>query len=621
MSLCLAMDADARELDACYGHNTDHDEDSDESLADHDDHALDDDSSASHSSFFRLGNISILGLGREISIKIYTFICLFALLSVVDAFFPVAGLVPCLEPWMTHLWYILRELIIWSFIGCMASVMISYFGSADFGKKALWFVGFATVLAILTVSVLEMNIAGQPTDTWEIPIADNYDQVGNTGERQICDGRLADFYDKWYWQSLFARSLHPESEDEEWFCGLPVHQTHSFTADQDTYGIGTRGGLYLQWLVALVANNFLAGMSHEIQKVGLVLSVVICLVTLRLSRLDLCVFTIEIEIVYWLFWGSFISVFASAPSRLRLIFWNLNLVPLILLSTSGFMATHGARFLWSAHETVFQRTPCGSWHLWGFPVLDASEIFEILSHKLRVLLVPVMVIMSFGFLLLASGFISGLTKTIKHSPMFLGYLGRAAPPEHDVVAGKEASAKESNGIPNQVLLHRMLHRIKKAHIATRDLFFPSDGTTANLRPFSHHELRRRTYRRIGLLILGLSTIVLSIAAIELTLSWNNVANIYSLQTDIEYLVPTVAIISLVNVCHGLGQQELGRRQRIRMEQARRRGLDPRKQKITDQTGVDAEISSLKAAVRYAWLGVDPGFPITVCDKRSDALLP
>ncbi|KAI0164134.1 hypothetical protein GGR57DRAFT_498239 [Xylariaceae sp. FL1272] len=584
------MQTGARKLASSPGNSTDHeDDDFARSASDQDDIASDDDVPAPEPSASRLRNSSIYDLTRKTSFQIYPVTLLSALLIVISAPFLVTNHFPNLEPWLNQLWYILRELVVFSFIGCMTSVMISYFGARDFGKKALWFVGLATVLAILTLSISSKHKTAEHTNgLWETPAMDDYSQIGSAGERQICNARLADFYAAW------------TDSEGQLFCGLPVHQTHSFAADRDTYGIGVRGGLYLQWLAALIANNFLAGTSREIQKVGLCYSVVICWKTLLLSRRDRCVFSIEIEIVHWLFWSSVVCFFASAPSRLQLILWKLDLVSLIMFLVSGVMAVHGVRYLWSTQGTVFQRVPCGSWHIWGFPVLDTSETFEILRHRLRVLLVPIMAVLTVGFCLLALGCISELIHTIKRSPTFLRYLGQAAPPKQDVVATKGTDSNSWNDIPSQSLLHRALRPIQQAHHTTRDLLFPSDKTTADSRPLTPTRICCRIRHRVGLLTLGLSSILLSIAAVELTLSWNNVANIYSLETDIEYLILTVAVISVVNVCCGLGQQELGRRQRIRRQQARRRELDPRTQKSTDRSGVDAEIFSFGAAVRYAW---------------------
>ncbi|KAI1260678.1 hypothetical protein F5Y18DRAFT_248980 [Xylariaceae sp. FL1019] len=476
--LTQAIQADAGDLVSSQGTITDDDDDDFNMAASvQDDIAADNDFLVPRPSILGLRNVSILGLRHNASVRLCTFVLLSGLICAVCALNPISKFSPHLEPWLSHLWYISRELVVWSLIGCTTSVMISYIPAKDFGGKVLWFAGLAIALAILILSVTsETNTADQPSGSWKTPVGDDHGQMEIASERQLCDARLSDLHDKWCWQSLPARTLHTDSGDK-WLCERPVRRT-PFAADLETYGIGTRGGLYMQWLATLMANNFLAGTGQGMQKVGLVFCALICWRTLQLSRLNLCVSSIEIEILHWLFWTSIICFFASAPSRLRLIIWKLDLIPLFLLLVSGFMAVNGIRFLWFTHEMVFQRMPCGSWHLWDFPVFDMSDAFGILRYGLMVLLVPAMVLLSIRFF------------------------------------------------------------------------------AANSRPLTSLRILGRMRHRDGLLTLGLFSIILSMAAIELTLSWNNVANIYSLQTDVEYISLTVAILSLVNVCWGLGQQEL-----------------------------------------------------------------
>ncbi|KAF2786711.1 hypothetical protein K505DRAFT_259300, partial [Melanomma pulvis-pyrius CBS 109.77] len=84
------------------------------------------------------------------------------------------------------------------------------------------------------------------------------------------------------------------------------------------YGLVIRFGVYLQWVSSLLANNFLSKSRQEIQKVYLVFSMAICLATLIANSTKSCIFSIEIEVLYWMYWGSFICVFGSAPCSIRL---------------------------------------------------------------------------------------------------------------------------------------------------------------------------------------------------------------------------------------------------------------------------------------------------------------
>jgi hypothetical protein len=94
--------------------------------------------------------------------------------------------------------------------------------------------------------------------------------------------------------------------------------SQGFQGNSDLYGLGIRCGVYLQWASCLLANNFLSSTRQELQKVYMICSLAICLATVIISAAGSCVFAIEVEILYWMYWGGFVCVYASAPCIIRL---------------------------------------------------------------------------------------------------------------------------------------------------------------------------------------------------------------------------------------------------------------------------------------------------------------
>ena len=211
----------------------------------------------------------------------------------------------------------------------------------------------------------------------------------------------------------------------ERFRSIQRNQTlcdQGFKGNNDLYGLGIRISLYLQWLSSFLENNLLPRTRQELRKPYLIFSTAICLVTIITSFANACVFSIEIEIMYWMYWGGYICVFATAPCQVRLgsemkwikLDWNT----VIIFTTHALMIYHGAWFVWYAYDQVFSRMPCGTYHFFFFPILDPSQGFWTLRDYLTFLLVPVLptllVIFPFiGFLLT-----SEVKHTIQHSAAY-----------------------------------------------------------------------------------------------------------------------------------------------------------------------------------------------------------
>lgn len=134
----------------------------------------------------------------------------------------------------------------------------------------------------------------------------------------------------------------------------------------DVYGLGIRIGIYLQWLSCLLANNFLSDKRQENQKAYLVFHLGLCIATLITTINGSCVFSIEVEILYWLYWGGYIIVFGSAPCAIRLgraSQWvKLDWTTVIVFFTHWIMAYHAIWFMWRGYDQSLARLPCGTYH-------------------------------------------------------------------------------------------------------------------------------------------------------------------------------------------------------------------------------------------------------------------
>ena len=106
--------------------------------------------------------------------------------------------------------------------------------------------------------------------------------------------------------SVVGRSNATLTFDSELFRSIQTNQTlceHGFVGSADLYGLGIRAGIYLQWMTCIIANNLLSEKRQELRKVYVVFSLAMCIATIVSSFAVTCVFSIEILILYWMYWG------------------------------------------------------------------------------------------------------------------------------------------------------------------------------------------------------------------------------------------------------------------------------------------------------------------------------
>ena len=253
----------------------------------------------------------------------------------------------------------------------------------------------------------------------------------------------------------FDPSHYNHTFDMERFRSIQVNQTlcgQGFKGNDGIYGLGIRISLYLQWFSSFLANNFLSATRQELQKAYLIFSLAICLATIITSFVKACVFSIEIEIMYWIYWGGYVCVFATTPCQLRLgseTKWiKLDWTTIILFTTHVLMIYHGAWFVWYAYDQVFSRMPCGTYHFFLFPILDPSECFwtlrDYLSHLIVPFIPPLLATFPFVGLLLASE----VKHTIQHSAAYQALFPKSTVSDRDQpqTIDYNASVKTSLGL-------------------------------------------------------------------------------------------------------------------------------------------------------------------------------
>ena len=247
----------------------------------------------------------------------------------------------------------------------------------------------------------------------------------------VCGERLEEkqriLLDTEYYSAQFGRAIiynatDRDSSDWPWvhlsFNETRFLQIHNnanicfqgFEGNQDLYGLGVRLGIYLQWITAFIANNFLPAARQSFRVSWLVLSIAMCILTFVASIADYCIFGIEIEVLYWLYWGGFTCVCASAPSQTRLAgqkrWVSLDWDVAIHYTMHTFMACHGLWFSWWGYDQVFARLPCGTYQFIFAKFLDPSVPYcyarDVLSAVLHSITIPLLLAIPFAIMIMAA---------------------------------------------------------------------------------------------------------------------------------------------------------------------------------------------------------------------------
>lgn len=210
--------------------------------------------------------------------------------------------------------------------------------------------------------------------------------------------------------------------------------SQGFKGNDDLYGLGIRTGIYLQWIASLLANNLLSENRRELQKVYLIYSLAVCTATMISTFAVTCVFGIEIQVLYWMYWGGFLCVFALSPSETRLgpeAKWaKLDWVSVIHFIMHMLMTYHGIWFIWHAYDQVFSRMPCGTYQFFFVPVLDPSKSFWILRDVMTQLMCPLASQLLLLFPLFGLLFLAEVKQSIQDSAIYQMFFPKASNPDN-----------------------------------------------------------------------------------------------------------------------------------------------------------------------------------------------
>ncbi|KAM7194905.1 hypothetical protein V8F20_007770 [Naviculisporaceae sp. PSN 640] len=409
-------------------------------------------------------------------------------------------------------------------------------------------------------------------------------------------------------------SANGSSERKIWelepFLEVQTNQTlchQGFAANEDLYGLGIRTGIYLQWLTALLVNNLLPEGHKQAQGVYLIFSTSLCIATCVLSFPgESCTFGIEIEVLYWLYWGGIFAVFVSSPSQTRLHTkkpkWiGLDWVTAIQYTTNILMIYHGLWFVQHAYDQVFARMPCGTYQFFVVPVLDPSLTFGFLRDYLTQLVTPLALLLVMAIPTVTLLLTAEITDSIRASALSQMLFPKWSQTitQNDSQSDISPQATHPKNRITALLLapFRWFRRwsLRQYHNFRENHFLPLKGRSG-IRLITPIDVKDRRNYRIRCVVLGVVSCAVSIAAIEALLSWNNVANIYNIRSTGQYIALTIGLAGLTQACWQLVHQEARRRRDL----ARR-----------EMAGQDIELeefpATLSGALRSAFARPDIGF--------------
>ncbi|KAJ3578425.1 hypothetical protein NPX13_g2136 [Xylaria arbuscula] len=314
--------------------------------------------------------------------------------------------------------------------------------------------------------------------------------------------------------------------------------SQGFEGNSDLYGLGVRVGIYVQWIASFLANNLLPNSKGKLQGAWLLFALALCITTYVSSFRGACVFSIEIEILYWLFWGGFFCVFVSAPSSTRLgsskqwatFDWTMA----IQYTTISLMLYHSGWFLGYAAENVFSRMPCGTYHFFFAPAKDPGRIYNILATTISIPLVSVLLmsiisIQTMGFL-----FIAEVKAAIQSSATYRMFFPGPLRPDDshsvDLEIAETPLTRTSHSLFGQ--FSRRLDLVSRDfatwYCGVRIYFGLPAQSRPGIRLITPMDIKDRKKYRIRCLIVGLLSIAVPIANVETILTWNQIVGVSSL---------------------------------------------------------------------------------------------
>ncbi len=139
--------------------------------------------------------------------------------------------------------------------------------------------------------------------------------------------------------------------------------SNGFQGNSDAYGLGVRIGLYIQWASSVIANQTLPETRMILSQTYLLFQIASLIAILVMTVTNPCVFSVEIFILYTMFFGGYFCVFCmpnlhkkSGSSGWLGMTWTRA----IIINLYMLMSVHAAWFWIYGFDQHFVTHPCGS---------------------------------------------------------------------------------------------------------------------------------------------------------------------------------------------------------------------------------------------------------------------
>jgi hypothetical protein len=268
--------------------------------------------------------------------------------------------------------------------------------------------------------------------------------------------------------------------------------TCGFVGNPDLYGIGIRVGVYTQWLSALLSNHLLSKSREDVHSAYLLFSFALAIATVVITARSrtYCVFFAEVFVLVSLFFGGYFSVHLS-PLRQPTCGQNTYPNPwrrgrlITLAFIYGAMISYNCWFWFKGRVADFYPTPCGS-AIFLFKKFSGDSL-----HQAESFYAVFSIIMAVYY------------------PLGVHLL-----------------------FQNDTELSTRLHNIFDRFVASR-----------SCRTFH----RLLTTPSVSLIVINCFCLALAVLAIELTLVWNFVSDINSMNSVGQFIPFTVGVSGIVQV--------------------------------------------------------------------------
>lgn len=307
-----------------------------------------------------------------------------------------------------------------------------------------------------------------------------------------------------------------------------------FHGNPDLYGLGVRLGLYLQWGTFVVANHLLPQTPTKLLQAFFVVCFAFYCALMMMTIQKSCNFSIEVIIIQQMLVHGLAAAglrpytfWASKPKRFQGFSW-LWVTERILLALTF---SHIAWFWMFGFDRSIPSMPYGT-KLFYFGSLDQNAIYR--SETFYVAFAFFMAVFQAIILLLAVLFYGkDVTNKIKGSNIY-----RALRPTQRQILPSDAK-DTSLKVQTPGTFTERLRRFQKSLRELVGLLSDLEDENKYLKPWS------RLVCAILMSACSLGTMVHGVAAVELTIRWNNISDVSRLDSAGQYIPLTVGLTTFV----------------------------------------------------------------------------